>query len=216
MLEIRGRPRRGRYTGAVPCRLSVSCGRRTRESAPRSRERGLVPRAGPTGSCRACLHSLRHPSRSRRPSRLRGGPHLGRSARFHRRRASRRRRSRISRPGPSRLLFERSAVAEAPHNHQPGPFGTPRKGGSGLDLPVAVGVLVADETVSAAPGRGHRRSSESWGSTARCARSRYRAHGGRSQVPAGGGACQCAARGTLGRAVTRSGRRPAWASSSPR
>ena len=44
-----------------------------------------------------------------------------------------------------------------------------RKGGSGLDLAIAVGVLVADEQIPAAAVDGPRRSSASSGSTGRCA-----------------------------------------------
>ncbi len=99
---------------------------------------------------------------------LRRGPRLQRPSRLHRGRAARCRRARVARPGAGGPAVERPAWPLRRVTVNLAPSGM-RKGGAGLDLPIAVGVLVASGALGAGGGRRAWPSSASSVSTARSA-----------------------------------------------
>ena len=101
----------------------------------------------PTVLRRARRRRVRHAQRRPRTSRLGRGPRLQRAARTHHRRTARRRRPRGTRRVRAAVLssglpwpLRRVTVNLAPSGV--------RKGGAGLDLPIAVGLLVATGEIS--------------------------------------------------------------------
>ncbi len=108
----------------------------------------------PFTRCATRRHRVRDADRSRREPGLGRGPRLQRPARLHHRRAARRRGARVPRPRARRPPLQRPAVAAAQdHGRNLAPSGV-RKGGAGLDLPIAVGLLVAAGELSPASIEG--------------------------------------------------------------
>ena len=120
------------------------------------------------GGHRARIHPVGHPARRQRPPRHRRGPRRPRAARLPHRRPARRGVSRVARPGPGRGPEQRAALADARASRSTWRRPARRKTGAGLDLAIAVGVLVASEQIPPRPSPGTG-SSASSASTARCA-----------------------------------------------
>ena len=98
---------------------------------------------------RACHHRIRHPAWRRRPTGHRRGPRLQRLAGVHGDRPARCLVPRGARPCPGRACCRAGCPGRSgasPSTWRPSGV---RKAGSGLDLAIAVGVLIADEELPA-------------------------------------------------------------------
>ena len=113
----------------------------------------------------------RHAARRRRPRRHRGGPRLVRAAGVHDRRAPRHDRAGVARTGAGRAALVGPGVARAPDHREPRPRRGSASTGAGLDVAVALGILVG---VGGAARRSASPAPRCWassGSTVRSARS---------------------------------------------